>query len=916
MPSDEPHSIRVGETLSHYRITAAIGAGGMGEVYRATDLNLHRDVAIKILPVQVAQDPDRLSRFRREAHLLAALNHPNIAAIYGLEESGGQPFLALELVDGQDLSERLKHGAIPVDEALAIALQVAEALEEAHNKGIVHRDLKPANVKLTPDAKVKVLDFGLAKAWAGGAEGSSASAEVSQSPTLAFTGTVAGVILGTAAYMSPEQARGKPVDKRADVWAFGVLLYEMLAARKLFTGDTLTDVIAAVVTREPDLSVLPAGTPPAVRRLVARCLQKDPRKRLPDMGTARLELQEVLAGGADAIGPAPAADNAGARRIERGRRTRERWAWAALALCLAGIAGYLAFHRAGARAGKSVAARFLVDVPETLNFLEFPGQLALSPDGRTLVFVTTPATGDSQLWVRPLDALEAYPLAGTEGGSVPFWSPDSASIAFFAAGELRRVALSGGAIQRICAMPKDLPAGGTWNDAGTIVFSVGGPEATLYQVPGNGGEPTPLTTLDKARGETGHWWPQFLPGGREFLFSVGTTGAADGGLFLASLQKPSDRHQVLADRGLFQYAAGNLVSVREGILTARTFDPGRPTVTGAPVSVATGVAVWSGNRGWGVFSTSSGGHLTWLSTLAGEVQLQWIDRNGKPLGTLGEKGHYGQIALSPDDRRVAAEVAKTGGRYNLWILDVARGVANRLTSDAADDRDPVWSPDSTQLIYSSDASGDQNLVRASLVGYDPPAPLPGGIGQTPGDRDIAESWTKDGTLLYMVQGSAGQRTMYTVSPDGKAAPEVLSKDRFGSDEHHVSPDGRWLTYISRESGAFEVYVQPFRRSGEKVRVSTNGGGQPRWRGDSKEIFYLSLDGALMAANVRENAGGLEVGTPTTLVPADRLKATMEDPDYDDYAVTSDGQRFLVKVAAAKSARPRIHMLLNGVQPAQ
>ena len=349
----------IGQTLSHYRVTAALGAGGMGEVYRATDTSLQREVAIKVLPPEVVKDPDRLARFKREAHLLAALNHPNIAAIYGLEEADGKPFLALELVEGEDIKQRLARGAIPVDEALEIARQIAEALEEAHNKGIVHRDLKPANVKLTPDGKVKVLDFGLAKAWAGEAgDGSSANAMLSQSPTLAHTGTVAGVILGTAAYMSPEQARGKRVDKRADVWSFGVLLWEMLTGRTLFAGDTVTDVIAAVVTKEPDLDALPARTPRAVRRLLSRCLRKDPRTRLPDIGAARLELSEVIAGTADA--DAPAADVAALTGAERRRHVRERWAWAVVALAATGLASALAFvhlREVGAEAGRALHGR-------------------------------------------------------------------------------------------------------------------------------------------------------------------------------------------------------------------------------------------------------------------------------------------------------------------------------------------------------------------------------------------------------------------------------------------------------------------------------------------------------------------------------------------------------------------------------
>jgi serine/threonine-protein kinase len=382
----------IGQTLSHYRVTAALGAGGMGEVYRATDTNLHRDVAIKVLPPEVVQDPERLSRFKREAHLLASLNHPSIAAIYGLEEADGKPFLALELVEGEDLKERLARGAIPVDEALEIAKQIAEALEEAHGKGIVHRDLKPANVKLTPDGKVKVLDFGLAKAWAGEASGaSSGQAALSQSPSLAHTGTIAGVILGTAAYMSPEQARGKPVDKRADVWSFGVLLWEMLTGRSLFAGDTVTDVIAAVVTREPDLVALPAQTPRTVRRLLSRCLRKDPRTRLPDMGAARLELQEAIAG-TSAEAEATAALDEEAVRAERRGRTRERWAWAAVALVTAGLAAGFAFVHLTEVPAPRPAGRFVVEAPEGWTFVDF-GWPVPSPDGRQIVFRAVRAEG-------------------------------------------------------------------------------------------------------------------------------------------------------------------------------------------------------------------------------------------------------------------------------------------------------------------------------------------------------------------------------------------------------------------------------------------------------------------------------------------------------------------------------------------
>ena len=462
-------AILIGQTLSHYKITSALGAGGMGEVYRATDTNLHRDVAIKVLPPEVAQDPERLGRFKREAHLLAALNHPSIAAIYGLEEADGKPFLALELVEGEDLKERLARGAIPVDEALEIAKQIAEALEEAHNKGIVHRDLKPANVKLTPEGKVKVLDFGLAKAWAGEASGvNSGSAALSQSPTLAHTGTIAGVILGTAAYMSPEQARGKPVDKRADVWSFGVLLWEMLTGRSLFAGDTVTDVIAAVVTKEPDLDLLPPATPRAVRRLLGRCLRKDPRTRLPDIGAARIEIQDVLAGSADEPGgTAAGSDPTAAAEIRR--LARQRWAWAAAFLLAAGLAGYLAAGRFTETPEIRPAAHFVIDPPEGRRVLPW-GAPAVSSDGRQVAFATAGAEASlpGTLWTRPLDSMVGRELPGTEGAMLPFWSPDSRSLAFFTLSELRKISLDNGAVQKVCALPQGrFTAGGDWAADGT-----------------------------------------------------------------------------------------------------------------------------------------------------------------------------------------------------------------------------------------------------------------------------------------------------------------------------------------------------------------------------------------------------------------------------------------------------------------
>ena len=551
------------------------------------------------------------------------------------------------------------------------------------------------------------------------------------------------------------------------------------------------------------------------------------------------------------------------------------------------------------------AAHFLVETPTEIAFPDLDSP-AVSPDGRYLVFTGQSATGTA-LWLRPLDSPDTRLVPGTEGAGSPFWSPDSASIAFVAGGEIKRLALADRTVQRICLLPRDRFTGGTWNEAGTIVFSTGGPSATLYQVAATGGDAAALTALDRSRAESAHWWPQFLPGGRDLLLQIGSGQETSAGLFTMPLDSPGTRRRVLPDGARFQYAAGRLFGVQHGVLAAQPFDARGLVVTGTAVPMASSVATFANDSSWGWFSASASGDLTWVSAADTTVRLEWVDRAGKRLGTIGEPGKYSQIALSPDDKRLAVELPDASGRFDIWIIDVIRGLASRLTSDPANERDPVWSPGSDALVYSSDATGDQNLLRKSLLDSRPPAPLPSGSGATPSEPDVAESWSRDGTLFFVTLGQ--ERTVWTSNMGGNGRAEALIKGPFMVDEPHVSPDGRSFAYVSTESGRSEIYVAPVRQSGERIRVSTDGGGQPRWRGDGKELFYLSLDGGLMSASV-DHGAALTIGNPTVLISHDNLRAVIQGPDYDDYDVSSDGQRFLIKTAPAHVERQRIHVVVN------
>ncbi len=861
-----PMGLPSGHKLGPYEILAPLGAGGMGEVYRARDTRLNRDVALKVLPAAFANDADRMARFQREAQVLAALNHPNIAAIHGLEGNA----LVMEYVPGENLA-----GPLPVDEALALARQITEALEYAHDKGIIHRDLKPANIKITPDGKVKVLDFGLAKALTEERDETS----YANSPTLSAMATKMGVILGTAAYMSPEQARGKTVDRRTDIWAFGAVLYEMLTGKQAFPGETASDAMAAILAKEPEWAALPPGSPV---KLLRKCLEKDPAKRLRHIGDA-WHIEEAAAAPVAAAPSRP-------------------WVWMAAAALLAIGAGALAaIHFREKPPEAPQVTRFSIGSPEktTLNIAP-----EVSPDGRSVALVSIGQDGNS-LWVRPLDSLEPRSIArvATGGTSISefFWSPDSRMIAFRAFDKLKKVEVAGGPPQTICDTTTRL-RGGSWNRDGIIIQ--GQADGPLLRVAAAGGVAAPLTALDSSRNERGHYYPKFLPDGRHFLFLATSSQPENNAVYLSSLESPKDRKRILASAQAAVYAPpqkegpGLLLFLRESTLMAQPFDEKRFELLGEAFPVAEQVG---SSAVHGYFSVSTNGVLAYRGGSSRLLQLAWFDRTGKLLQTVGAPGIYNDLALSSDDQRVAVSRAESqGGFPDLWLIDLAHnGNPSRFTFDPAQDWMPVWSPDGARIAFSSPRDGPDSL-------YQKPASGAGSeelLLKSPGNRMYANDWSRDGRyLLYSSVDPVRNSDLWVLplSPDikpGDRKPEPFLQTQFNEGQGQFSPDGKFVAYRSNVSGQDEIYVQTFPVSGAQWMISSGGGTQPRWRRDGKEIFYIAGN-KLMAAEVK-TAPKFEHAVAKSLFET-RIFFGLAVNVFR-YAPSADGQRFLINTVPEEAA---------------
>ena len=902
------------QKIGGYRILSPLGAGGMGEVWRAEDEKLGREVALKMLPVEFAGDSERMARFEREAKVLASLNHPNIATLFGLEtiasgtdadadsDAGLKPqtlkpsnpvtFLVMELVEGEDLSERISRGPIPLDEAVAIARQIAEALEAAHEQGIVHRDLKPANIKLKPDGTVKVLDFGLAKAW----EAQTADSSLSLSPTMTQHATAAGLILGTAAYMSPEQAAGTAADQRADIWAFGVVFWEMLTGHKLFAGETISHILASVLKDEVDLDELPESTPTRLRELIARCLQRKPRQRLQAIGDARIVLEDyerdpetfsVLAPGVEheAVGPGRS-------------RSVIPWVVAAVTTVLFLATGWMATRPA---TDERTVLRAEISPPEeTVFWLQAiaPGAAKISPDGSKIVFGAVDSEGNRLLWIRRVKDSVARPLPGTDGAAYPFWAPDSRQVGFFAVGgKLRKIDTSGGPPVTICVARNG--KGGAWNDNDQILFAPTH-DSSIHLVSAGGGEPVQVTEMSP--GITSHRLPTWLPNGR-FLYLARSAGGPEGDrVMVGSIDGPDPDQELLAAASNTAVVGDFLLFMREGTLMAQPFERETTQLVGDALPLAEDVLYIGGAR-LGAFSVSDTGLLVY-NTGQSETrsEIVWVDRAGETLSEVAEGDLLFDIVVSPDGRFAAVtELESAVGTADIYVCDLERKLRTRFTFDSTNDWYPAWSPDGRRIAFASARNGNDGIW-IKEVGGSEDAQL---LLETADNQLYPQTWSPDGEwLVFERVGTDNNTDLYAVRPgDGETIDLVVSKydAGFGS----VSPDGRWLAFVSNESGDDEVYVTTFPEPARRWQVSTNGGTFPRWSRDGDELFFASVAGELFVAEVAGTDETFNVGRVRGL-HSWHLATTFRRP----FDVGVSGEDLLVIRGLTTQKREPLKLVLN------
>jgi Tol biopolymer transport system component len=862
----------VGQRLAHYDIKEHLGSGGMGDVYRATDTKLGRSVALKFLRDEFTDDPGRAARFRREAKALASLNHPHIAAIHGHEEAGGRTFLVMEFVAGQTLDERILGRPLAVSEALAIALQIVDALEAAHDNGIVHRDLKPSNIKITPEGRVKVLDFGLAKIAAGNSDpDGSTDHDNLRTVTVARTGSA--VIVGTPAYMSPEQAKGLPVDRRTDIFGFGCVLFEMLTGHRAFAGDSAAEVLSRVLQREPDWTQLPPGLPPAITRLLRLCLEKDPRHRRQSAGDVRVDLER-------------AAGEPAAPSVVHGWQPSRVMILTGLLVALTSMAMWAALRN---RVAPAPQMRTQIVTPRTIDPMHF----ALSPDGANVAFVAPVDGGVDRLYVRAMNATEAQPLRDTDGARLPFWSPDSRSIGYFANRKLYRVDVAGGSPQVLA--PAANPQGGAWGTDGTILFAPT-TVSPLFRVSQSGGKPLPVTTLHSPT-QSNHRAPSFLPDGRRFLFYVvatrpGGLGAAEeSGIYLGSLDGGTPRRLAGADGAAEFFPPDRIMFVQQGKLVARAIDLSRGELAGDPVPVADPVR-------W--VSISATGLVAYRSGSAAPRRGVWFSRDGTVLSVGND---LNAPALSGDQRFVAYD-RTVGSNRDVWIMDLIRGGSIPLTRHPAVDGHPVWSHDNTHIAFQSQRQGSFDIWKKPATG--------GGVEEMVFATSANEwplDWSRDGRFLLIQrtdENYVGSDLLAVPMTGGNRTPIVIADSEFEERLGSFSPDGRWVTYETDESGRSEVVIRAFQREGGILRVSTDGGVSPRWSADGNEIYFIAPNGTMMAASVARAGSTLTLGKPTRLF-ATNIAGQMFTFQY---AVTRDGRFLVGNRQVEQASAPPITILQN------